>query len=176
MAPYMTKTLIAVFLLHSVFSEVSLAQSLFCPRLEGTNLQCDSSTSQPPSNGQTCTIQQTAIKCFQCNNSTTVTVATFSNSCQSWTCQVITSPEGLPRKSAQCTNRVTCCTESQQSCCTDYSLLDGTSTRQKDCSVVDDCPSGSTPYQPTLCSGLDRNSCNGAPSCTGDAPIPSDCN
>lgn len=175
----MTKLIIFfVFVCLDSLSWKALASESFCPRLEGTNLECfaPGPTGPVPSpTGIVCPVSEKSITCYSCASSSTITQAFFSDQCNSWTCQVETSPEGLPRKSAQCTSRSSCCSENTTSCCDSVNTTEGKQITNSDCSVQTVC-SGGSPYQPSMCNGLGSRTCSGSPSCGSDAPAPSDCN
>ncbi|MBX9767513.1 MAG: hypothetical protein K2X47_09605 [Bdellovibrionales bacterium] len=154
------------------------ASGNFCPRLEGVNLQCqpEPPPGEPPPPGRVvCPPSTENITCYTCTSEGSQVSASFSSECTSWTCKVELSPEGLPRKTAECGSRSSCCSESISGCCQNIETSSGTRTIMPDCSQSVSCPGGGAPYAPRACGNGGGGSCQGATSCSGDASPPGDC-
>lgn len=166
-----------IFLAFGV-SHLAMASGNFCPRLEGVNLQCqpEPPPGNPPPPGQIeCPPSTESISCYTCASEGTEISASFSSECTSWTCKVELSPEGLPRKTAECGSRSSCCSESISGCCNSVETSMGSRTIMPDCSQSISCPGGGSPSAPKSCGQGGGGSCNGASSCSGEASPPGDC-
>jgi len=161
------------------FAPLSFGQTLYkdtkCPRLEGTNTECFTLNSpNPPPTGISCPPSVKEITCWIPGIRETVITAVSATFCKSWTCQVIPSPEGIPRKIAQCGASVPCCRETTVSCYPSPTPVKGEREVKSDCSAEVRCPSGASPAKPPGCPKPSQCP-QGSAACEAGAPFPSQC-
>ncbi len=123
-------------------SNEAMAQSTFCPRLEGTNLKCldNTPTPIPVPTGIVCAPSSKSTTCIYYKTAGEISRSAQRSVCTSYSCDIENSPEGLPRYISKCTSQATCCSIESTPCYVGITRGEGQLVTKENCDVELVCP------------------------------------